>query len=86
MWATKKHCSAPNHDDQERVALSNSGKRPAGTAAARESEDSSENFPTSPLLCFERIELAVGEAIYELSNGSPGKNQNNQRKTAASWP
>lgn len=48
-WATKS-CSLQNHDDHERAALSNSGKRAAGTAAARESKDESEKFSDVPIV------------------------------------
>lgn len=45
MLRAAKNYSLPNHDNQERVALSNSWKRPTGTAATRESKDGSEEFP-----------------------------------------
>lgn len=51
-YATKKNCNLPKHDDQESVALSNTGMLPVGTAIARELEKVSEMVPDVAIVVF----------------------------------
>lgn len=51
-WAAKKDCSLPNYDDEQCVALSNSGEWPAGSTTARESEHAFEKFSDVAVLVY----------------------------------
>lgn len=51
-WSMKKNCRLPNYDDQKRVTLSHSGKRPTGTATAPDPKDSVEEFSDVVIVVF----------------------------------